>query len=199
MARVSSEPRAAAMSEPRPDRRGTLVLIVGPSGAGKDTVIRLAAANLSREDGYVFPRRLVTRPPDDSESNLQIDEATFCDGERAGSFALSWRAHGHCYALPRDVIGALEHGHIVVINVSRRVIAEARARFPDVRVVSVTAAPDVLAARLGARGRDPDTSARLARDAPQAETGPALVIENDGPPEDAGDRLTGFLRALRSG
>jgi ribose 1,5-bisphosphokinase len=73
---------------------GCLVLVVGPSGAGKDTLIRLARTALAGDARYVFPRRLVTRPPSADEDNAEIDEAAFAEGQAAGRFTLSWRAHG---------------------------------------------------------------------------------------------------------
>lgn len=59
---------------------GRLDLVVGPSGAGKDMLIRLARAALACEPRYVFPRRLVTRPPSADEDNDPIDEAAFAAG-----------------------------------------------------------------------------------------------------------------------
>ncbi len=83
----------------------------------------------------------------------------------------------------------------MVCNVSRRVIAEARRSLPGVTVVEVTAPPDVLAARLAARGRreDGDLGARLAR---SVSVTADLVVVNDGTPEAGGAaRLVAHLRA----
>ncbi len=68
-------------------------------------------------------------------------------------------------------------------NVSRRIVAEARSRYPGTRVVKITAPPEVLAQRLAARARaqDGDLSARLAR---QASVEPDLTIDNAGAPEE---------------
>ena len=38
------------------DQSGLLVLVVGPSGAGKDTVMRAVAGRLAGDAGIVFPR-----------------------------------------------------------------------------------------------------------------------------------------------
>ncbi|ACL59090.1 phosphonate metabolism protein/1,5-bisphosphokinase (PRPP-forming) PhnN [Methylobacterium nodulans] len=175
-------------------RPGGFVLVVGPSGAGKDTLIRLARAALADEPRFVFPRRLVTRPPSAHEDNDEIGEAAFAEGEASGRFALSWHAHGLGYALPRETVALAQAGQVVVVNISRRIVAEARARLPRVSVVAVTAPPAVLAARLAVRGRpeDGDIAARLARQAPDEAD---LTIVNDGPPEDGAARLVAHLRA----
>ena len=123
---------------------GGFVLVVGPSGAGKDTLLRLAREALAGDPRYVFPRRLVTRPPSVHEDNEAIGEADFSAGEAAGRFALSWRAHDLGYALPAASAALARAGHVVVCNVSRRVVAEARRRLPAVTVVEVTAPPEVL-------------------------------------------------------
>ena len=173
---------------------GGFVLIVGPSGAGKDTLIRLARTQLAQDPGVVFPRRLVTRPPSKHEDNIEITEAEFAVGAAAGAFALHWRAHGLGYAIPREAAEAAARGGCVVCNVSRRAVAEARRRLHGVRVVAVTAPPEVLAARLAARGRaeDGDLAARLAREAPLEAD---LTIVNAGDRESAAARLVEALRA----
>ncbi|WP_410823459.1 phosphonate metabolism protein/1,5-bisphosphokinase (PRPP-forming) PhnN [Methylobacterium oryzisoli] len=172
---------------------GGFVLVVGPSGAGKDTLIRLARAALADEPRYVFPARLVTRPPSAHEENEELCEAAFAQGEATGGFALSWRAHGLGYALSAETLALARAGRVVVANVSRRAVAEGGARLPAVTVVAVTAPPELLSRRLAARGRpeDGDLAARLAREAPmQAD----LTILNDGAPEAAAATLVAHLR-----
>lgn len=171
---------------------GGFVLVVGPSGAGKDTLIRLARARLAGDARFAFPRRLVTRPASEHEDNVEIAEDDFVRGAETGAFALHWRAHGLGYAIPSEAAQAAGDGRRVVCNVSRRAVAEARRCLPRVRVVSVTASPAVLAERLAARGRseDGDLAARLAREAPiEAD----LTIVNEGGREAASERLVAFL------
>ncbi|WCS23503.1 phosphonate metabolism protein/1,5-bisphosphokinase (PRPP-forming) PhnN [Methylobacterium sp. NMS14P] len=173
---------------------GCLVLVVGPSGAGKDTLLRLARASLAGDPRYVFPRRLVTRPPSADEDNDEIDEAAFAEGCAAGRFTLSWRAHGLGYALPEAAGRRVADGHVVVCNVSRRVVARAREAGPRVSVVEITAPPEVLARRIAARGRaqDGDLAARLAR---EGRVTADLTILNTGAADEAAARLVAHLRA----
>jgi ribose 1,5-bisphosphokinase len=175
-----------------------LVLIVGPSGAGKDTLIRLAREALAEEPRIVFPQRLVTRPPSADEDNLPIDAEGFARAEAEGRFALSWQAHGLGYALPARVGRMAREGHVVVCNVSRRVVAEARARFPGTQVVEITAPPEVLAQRLAARARaqDGDLSARLSR---KGDVVPDVTIDNSGAAEEGAARLIRSLQRLLPG
>jgi len=137
-----------------PAPRGTLFLIVGPSGAGKDTVIDGAKAALAGDPRYLFPRRVVTRPPGTGEDHLPMTVADFEAAEARGAFALAWGAHGLHYGIPRAIDDALAQGRHVIANVSRAVIAEARQRYRPLRIVEVWAPIEVLAERLARRGRE---------------------------------------------
>ena len=80
---------------------GRLVLVVGPSGAGKDTLLRLAQAACADDANIVFPRRVVTREASDAENNDQMSAEAFREAASQGAFAITWQAHGHAYGLPR--------------------------------------------------------------------------------------------------
>nr|WP_255607601.1 phosphonate metabolism protein/1,5-bisphosphokinase (PRPP-forming) PhnN [Ancylobacter sp. Lp-2] len=176
---------------------GTLVLVVGPSGAGKDTLIGLARAQLDGRAGLAFARRRITRPTDATEDHISLDAASFARAVAAGDYPLHWRANGLSYGLGPEVAEAIRAGRIVVANGSRAAVREARRRFADVRLVLVTAPPEVLATRIAARGRESaeDAARRLKRE-PALEMAPALTLVNDGPPEVAGERLVAFLERL---
>ncbi|MDF3855251.1 phosphonate metabolism protein/1,5-bisphosphokinase (PRPP-forming) PhnN [Paracoccus sp. P2] len=169
-----------------------LVAVVGPSGAGKDTLMALACA--ARPD-IRAARRVVTRPAEAGGEDFDgVTEAEFAARERAGAFALHWRAHGLGYGIPA---AALAGQGTLLINASRAVLAEARARFPGLTVLLVTAPPEVLARRLAGRGRESgaDQAARLARAGFPLPPGivPRVVV-NDGTPEQG---LARFLAALQ--
>lgn len=168
-----------------------LVLVVGPSGAGKDTLLDAARAKLAGDPRFRFVRRVITRPAEaGGEAHEAVTEAAFA----ARTFALAWGAHGLRYGIPADIADDLAVGRVVVANVSRGVIAEAARRFP-VRVIEVTAPPEVLAARLAGRGRETeaDIAARLARNVAIPDGIPVATVINDSTVE-AG--IAGFLAAL---
>ena len=158
--------------------RGCLILVVGPSGAGKDTLIQGARRLLAERDGISFPRRLITRPPEpDGENHIEITEAEYEAMAAAGGFCLHWRAHGLCYGLPAIIAADLAVGLNVVVNVSRAVIEEARARLEPVEVVLVEASPELLARRLAARGRETEFQQRqrLSREAAAVPEGAGVT------------------------
>ena len=163
---------------------GRLVLVVGPSGAGKDTLIDLARATLREDPSVVFPRRVITRAAA-GEPHDTMDPDAFESAARAGAFALTWHAHDLRYGIPADIDAHIRAGRTVVCNVSRTIVAQARERYAEVLVVLVTAPAEVLAARLAARARgsDGNLARRLARGDALADFAADCVIANVDAPE----------------
>ena len=156
---------------------GKLVLVVGPSGAGKDTLLGLARAACAEDGTIVFPRRVVTREASNSEDNEQMSPDAFREALAQGKFAMNWEAHGHCYALRREIDDDIRAGRTVVVNVSRTVVCDIRKAYTDVAVVSITAPSDVLAERLAmrARGSDGRIEQRLSRTVDEAAPDTTIV------------------------
>jgi ribose 1,5-bisphosphokinase len=170
---------------------GLLMPVVGPSGAGKDTLMAAARARLAGDPRFVFARRTITRPAEaGGEDHDPIDEAGFAAALARGDFALHWRAHGLAYGIPRRIEAELAAGRVVMANLSRGVLAEAAARYP-VRVLMITAPPEVLAARLAARGRETaaDIAARLAREVTLPDGIAVTTVVNDGTLEEGVGRV----------
>jgi ribose 1,5-bisphosphokinase len=159
---------------------GRLVLVVGPSGAGKDTLLGLAKAGCADDPNIVFPRRVITRQASASENNEEVSAGTFQAALGRGDFAMHWEAHGHSYALWRAIDDDIRAGRTVVANVSRTVIGAARRAYADVVVVLVTAPPNVLAERIAlrARGSDGRLDQRLNRKVEDASAAPDVTIVN---------------------
>ena len=176
---------------------GHLVLVAGPSGAGKDTLLALVRAATATSGQVIVARRVVTRPSSDAEEHDSLSQRDFAEAAAAGAFTVWWTAHGNRYGIPVSVEAAIRAGRTVLCNVSRGVIADFRARYALVRVVLVTAPQDVLAQRLAARFRESDgtIAARLKRaEAAELRVEPDLVIDNVGTPESAARKLLDFVR-----
>ncbi|MGO9770791.1 MAG: phosphonate metabolism protein/1,5-bisphosphokinase (PRPP-forming) PhnN [Roseiarcus sp.] len=179
---------------------GLFVAIVGPSGAGKDALIRGLSARLREADGVFTVRRVVTRRADSFEDHDSLAESEFLLARQRGRFALSWAAHGLFYGVPSDVDARIASGCAVVCNVSRAVVADVRARYQRSLVVLVTARPETLAARLAARGREGSEGrrARLERAfAPRDAFEPDATIDNDGALDGAVARLCDLVALQR--
>jgi ribose 1,5-bisphosphokinase len=175
---------------------GRLVLVVGPSGAGKDTLLRLAEAAFTPDDHIMFPRRIVTREASAAEDNLFATREEFGQTLAQDGFALHWEAHGHLYGLPIAIDAAIAAGHTVVVNVSRTVVALARKTYAAVTVVMITAPADLLAERLAARARPSDgaTQSRLGRSVDASGVAPDVTISNVGNPTDHAAQLAAIIR-----
>jgi ribose 1,5-bisphosphokinase len=191
-----SETATMAQGEAGAIGPGRLVLVVGPSGAGKDTLLRLAQAACTDDQNVVFPRRVVTRESSAAEDNIAMSPDEFRRGIDHGDFAVHWEAHGHSYALPLDINDDIRAGRAVVVNVSRTVIAALRQAYANVVVVAITAPPDVLAQRLAARARhsDGNIADRLSRGVEDVSAQADVTILNAGSADYHGRQLVRVIR-----
>jgi phosphonate metabolism protein PhnN/1,5-bisphosphokinase (PRPP-forming) len=172
-----------------------LVAVVGPSGAGKDTLMAGARAALARDARFVFARRAITRPADaGGEDHVPVDRAQFIAARDAGGFALWWDAHGLLYGIPRSIEAEMDAGRVVVANLSRAVLTDAASRY-RLRVLQITAPLPVLAARLAARGRESaaDIAARLAREVALPAGLDVDPVQNDGTVDEGVARVVAML------
>lgn len=155
-----------------------IAAVVGPSGAGKDTLL---AALVAAWPEIVLVRRVITRPTDSGGELFEgISPAAFSIRKARGDFVLDWAAHGLCYGIEAAQI---DRAKTVVFNGSRGALLRAKQVFPDLRVIVVTAPFSVLAERLAARGREtmPQITARLGRADYQLPEGVlAQTVVNDG-------------------
>ena len=184
---------------------GVFVAIVGPSGAGKDTLIDIARGAFAGDGRYVFVRRVVTRPAlAGAEAHDSLGVEAFLAAEVEGQFCVSWQAHGLHYGLPAAAAEAYSRGGVIVSNVSRAALGRIAGRFADLHVVEITAPREVLVARLAGRGREgrAEIEARLAREVPAIAVPPGGLyrrIENAGRAEDAAALLVAAIREAASG
>lgn len=191
---MSSEPKAGQQIGP-----GTLALVLGPSGAGKDALIAGAREILGQDRRFCFAERIVTRPATAAEKHGSIGETEFAAAATQGGFALTWRAHGLLYGIPASIDRAINEGQIAVVNGSRGASGDARRRYQRVYLILVDCPLDIRAARLAARGRETEAEirARLARSVSSFDPAEAdLRIDNSGPLAKGVDTLVTALRSM---
>lgn len=176
---------------------GKLVLIVGPSGVGKDTLLDMAKEYLAEDDQFIFPRRYITRPEGaGGEDHKAITEENFELKKKNKAFALSWEAHGLKYGIPISTLRDVANGNTVIVNVSRSILQTARDLFPAVQVACITAHPEILRQRLLQRGRENslEIEKRIERAAAYALKDPDILsIDNSGPLDVA---VQSFIRLI---
>lgn len=184
-----------------PDQPGAIVVVVGPSGAGKDSVIGFVARHFEGRDDIDFVRRVITRPSDaGGEDHESVSAEDFDTRFAAEEFAVAWQAHGLKYGIPRQALDHVRAGRILIANGSRAALGQFRQVFPRVAVVNITASPQVLASRLVARGRESeqDILNRLQRQVPDIFEEPDVTtIDNSGPLNVAGLRFVALVAGLR--
>lgn len=199
---VTASPQAGVSREGA-EAGGRLALVVGPSGAGKDTLISAARVAFANRSGISFCERYITRADQTGERHRALSEVEFSKLLRSGGFFLSWRAHGLSYGIGLDVRARLEAGDVVVVNASRGIVEAARQRWARTLVIHITASPEVRRERLLRRGRE--SSARVAERLRRAgETGwppeeGFIGVDNSGALAESVARFNAVLAGLLSG
>jgi ribose 1,5-bisphosphokinase len=177
---------------------GRLFAVVGPSGAGKDTLL---AGAVAADPALHWARRVITRPETPGGEPYEgVSPDAFAARLAQGEFALHWQAHGLCYGIAHAELAPLVQGRDVLFNGSRAALPAAQAAFPGMMVVRISAPPDMLAARLQARGREgaDDIAGRLARAGYDLPADLAVLdICNDDSPATGIARLLAALQAAR--
>lgn len=168
--------------------------VVGPSGAGKDTLI---AGAMALRPGIRLVRRVITRPTEAGGEDFEgVTTADFAERKARGDFALDWQAHGLHYGIPKAQV---EGPDTILFNGSRAALPLALEVFPHLRVILVTAPDGILATRLAARGREAadDIRERLSRASFAMPPGiTATTVMNDSTPEVGISRLLAALQPV---
>jgi ribose 1,5-bisphosphokinase len=144
---------------------GRLIYLMGPSGAGKDSLIDASREPL-RRFGCDVVRRVITRSAESLGEDAQgVSHAEFERLGQQGGFALHWRANGLDYGIPVQIDEWLALGRNVLVNGSREHLVEARRRYPTLLAILLTVKSEVLRHRLVRRGREnaEEIEARLRR------------------------------------
>jgi ribose 1,5-bisphosphokinase len=187
-------------SGPEGGNRGCVIVILGPSGSGKDSLLDHARQKIGARNDIRFIRRAITRPAhDESEDFLPLTEEAFEAAVQSGRFCFHWRANGLRYGLPHSMAGFVADGGLAVVNGSRAAFPAMCGLFPRLRSVLVRVDSGVLRERLRLRGREDEAEidARISR----AETyldaiEPDVVIDNSGSLESSGAQFLACLRTI---
>lgn len=182
---------------------GRLIYVVGPSGAGKDSVLEYARTRLNADAGIIFARRFITRDPVvGGEQHIPVSTYDFERIRSQGYFTLYWDANGLRYGIGKEIRTWMSLGFDVVINGSREYLPRALEQFPDALIICITAPVDIIRDRLHQRGREStdEIEKRIERASmPTVASGHHLTtITNDGTLRVAGDTLVRTLLALKS-
>ncbi len=181
---------------------GPLIVVLGPSGSGKDTLMSYARNELSAREDVLFVRRAITRPADaGSEDHVAMTDGEFDAAIDEGQFALTWAANGLRYGLPRAIEHHLAEGKLAVVNGSRGAWSIIQQVFPSAVAVEIRVDADILARRLEARGREDasEIEARLVRAAALESRFEAdVIIDNSGELQTAGAALVAYMREALS-
>jgi len=175
-----------------------LIVVVGPSGAGKDSVLRAWAELRGGSGGAVVhhAQRVITRPADGgAEQHEPVSREGFAALQQRGSFATSWQAHGLDYGVRHQALAPLAAGDWVVLNSSRAHLSTLREQAPRLSVVEITASSALRAQRLAGRGRE-DAAAvalRLQRDVPAVQAD--LTLVNDSSVHEVAQGLQSWWKA----
>ena len=177
--------------------KGTLFLVVGNSGSGKDSIISGVMKKYPSDLKRVYlARRYITRPPSEFEDNYSITPEEFDLEESDGKFALKWKIYGLAYGVSIEIENWLEKGHPVIVNVSRMIIDEARGIYDNIKVVFIEVPLEITINRLKERGREKGEllEQRIERaKGNQKLTGADFTVDNSGKLEEAIDKFLHFL------
>ena len=175
---------------------------MGPSGAGKDSILNLARAALQPGEKIAFAHRYITRAPDAHHENyISLSDAEFDSRLAAGLFAFDWQAHGVRYAIGGEIRLWERAGFVVVVSGSREHFATLVPRPANFIPVLITASTDALRERLFKRGDESAASIeeRLDRASRYRIDDPGLItVDNSGALKDAGQRFVDVLRQAAS-
>jgi ribose 1,5-bisphosphokinase len=180
---------------------GVLVYVMGPSGAGKDSVLGRARAMLSIDLPVVFAHRYITRPHDiGGENHVALSPSEFALRRAHGLFALHRQAHGNDYGIGHEIEAWRQAGLTVVVSGSREHFLQMDGIDEDTVPVLITAPAERLEERLQKRGREDAvaTAERLRRGAMQDFDRAGMVtIINDGALDEAAEAFVRLLATLR--
>ena len=169
-----------------------IVLIVGASGVGKDTLLRGVKAKV----GANFLKRYITREPDNNESNYYLDVDAFIALKEKSYFISSWEAHGNHYGIAKEHI----HEGLNIISISRSAIKDFEKTFDEVITINITVSKELLRQRLQNRGRESkeEIEKRIQRSYPKIECQNLIEFDNSLSLEESIEKFVKLLESINN-
>ena len=191
------------LNKKRKNFPGLLILVVGNSGSGKDSIMRGVIERYpSNLKSLYLTQRYITRPYSDTEDYIAIKPEDFKKLSLQGEFVLEWHIYGLDYGVPIEIDEWLEKGHPVLVNVSRGIIKKARRMYQNILVVFIDVPFEITLKRVKKRARESGVRleerilrARKNQDVPDAD----FIVDNSGDLEDAVNQFLSYLmRVVKS-
>ena len=159
-----SHPKGAERTPPSVHRRGLLLVLSSPSGAGKSTISR---ALLEQEDNLTLSISVTTRPKRPAETDGVhyhfIDKARFAELIEQDALLAHAEVFGNRYGTPRKTVeAALDRGRDVLFDIDWQGTQQIAGKLPGdlVRVFILPPSLEELEARLKRRAQDTDEEVR---------------------------------------
>lgn len=136
-------------------RSGKLFYVIGPSGSGKDSLMKFARSRLESVGKIIFAHRYITRPPEvQGENHVYLSNEEFENRKNQGFFSMHWESHNLCYGIGSEINLWLANSYDVVVNGSRAYLSDAIKIYPEIHVILVSTSTEVLRNRLLKRNRE---------------------------------------------
>jgi len=178
---------------------GLLILVVGNSGSGKDSIMKGVKERFPSElKSLHLTQRFITRPSSDTEDNIAVTPEDFKKMSLQGGFALEWHIYGLDYGVPIEIDDWMKKAHPVLVNVSRSIVKKARDIYQNILVVFIEVPFEITLKRIKERARE--SGRRLEERIQRAKKNQSFpdadyIVDNSG---DLDDAINNFLNYLLS-
>ena len=141
------------------EHEGMLLIISGPSGAGKTTIVR----SLQKILDAVFSVSMTTRPKSEKdvegEDYFFVDEQAFFELRDKGQL-LEWaEVFGNCYGTPRQpVLDGMANGRLMILEIDVEGAIQVKNNMPEAYAIFILPPSEAqLLERLRLRGREDES------------------------------------------